>query len=88
MSHKRHRQYYQKENRELLTGIVVLSFVVLIIFAICYYFLVFSPSIEELNTKKTIKINEVNTIFKNNTEQCIESILYTVLYFVLVGSVL
>ena len=68
LSHKRHRQYYQKENRELLTGIVVLSFVVLIIFAICYYFLVFSPSIEELNTKKTIKINEVNTIFKNNTE--------------------
>ena len=31
---------------------------------------------------------ENTIIFKNNTEQCIELILYTVLYFVLVGSVL
>lgn len=63
---KRHSTYFHTRDKELLTGIVVCGLILLILFAICYYFLVFSPQMEELQTQKNIKTNEVNEIFKDS----------------------
>lgn len=63
---KRHSKYFEKQNKELITGSVVIFLILIIIFSIGYYYLIFNPSMEELKNEKNVKINEVNSIFKDN----------------------
>ncbi|OED29942.1 DUF515 domain-containing protein [Methanosphaera sp. WGK6] len=63
---KRNLENLTNQNKELFTGIVVVFLILTILFSICYYFLIFSPNMAELNTQKSIKINEVNSIFEDN----------------------
>ncbi|MGI6564217.1 DUF515 domain-containing protein [Methanosphaera sp.] len=65
--HKRHTRYFEEQqNKELIIGGVVLFLIVIIIFSIGYYFLILSPNMEEIQNEKNIKINEVNSLFKDN----------------------
>lgn len=63
---KRHDACFRTEDKQLLTGIMVCGLILLILFAVCYYFLVFGPQMEELQTQKNIKTNEVNEIFRDS----------------------
>ncbi|WP_455645822.1 DUF515 domain-containing protein [Methanosphaera sp.] len=64
--HRRNLENLTNENKELLTGLVVVFLILTIVFSIGYYFLIFSPNMSELNNQKSIKTNEVNSIFKDN----------------------
>ncbi len=64
--YKRHSRYYDKKNQELITGAVIFFLVIIIICSVSYYFLILSPSMEELEEHKNMKINELNSIFNDN----------------------
>lgn len=64
--HNRHSKYKNKEQDELKVGLIVLFLVILIIFSLAYYFVIFQPAMEEINNEKNTKINEINSIFKDD----------------------
>lgn len=64
---KRHKKYYLNQDKKFMTGLAVIGLIILLLFGICYYFLVFAPQMEQLETEKTLKTNEVNELFKDNT---------------------
>ena len=64
--HNRHSKFKNQEQEELKIGIIVLFLIILIIFSIAYYYMIFQPSMEELNNEKNNKINEINSIFKDD----------------------
>ncbi|MCD7781194.1 MAG: DUF515 domain-containing protein [Methanosphaera sp.] len=55
-----------REDEELVTGTIVVLFILIILIGIGYYYLVYSPNMEELNLEKNNKINKVNSIFKDD----------------------
>lgn len=66
------------EKEELITGIVVVAVILIILFSTCYYFLVFSPQMQQLQEHKTEKTNQLNSIFKDDlaneaTRQALQS---------------
>lgn len=65
--HKKHTFKINKnEDPEVITGAIVIIAIIIILISIIYYFMIFAPSMQELNDHKTSKINEVNTLFKDN----------------------
>ncbi len=64
--HRRHSKYFKNNDRELLTGTAIVAIIVILVVSIGYYYAIYSPSMQELEKEKTDKINEVNTIFKDN----------------------
>lgn len=64
--HNRHSKYKSNEQDELKVGLIVLFLVILIIFSLAYYYVIFQPSMEEINNEKNNKINEINSIFKDD----------------------
>ncbi|WP_308573660.1 DUF515 domain-containing protein [uncultured Methanosphaera sp.] len=81
--HKKHKfNTFKKdtndEKEELITGIVVVAVILIILFSTCYYFLVFSPQMQQLQEHKTEKTNQLNSIFKDDlaneaTRQALQS---------------
>lgn len=81
--HKKHnfKNTFKKdtdEKEELITGIVVVAIILIILFSTCYYFLVFSPQMQQLQEHKTEKTNQLNSIFKDDlaneaTRQALQS---------------
>ena len=72
---KRHYKYKKNENKELLTGIIVVILIITLLFAIGYYFMIFAPQHEELENAKQEKINEVNSLLKNDDGQNKQAII-------------
>ncbi|MBQ6220410.1 MAG: DUF515 domain-containing protein [Methanosphaera sp.] len=66
---KRHQKFKQDEKKELMTGIIVVLLIIILIFSISYYFLIFAPQQEELENAKQDKINEVNSLLKEDDGQ-------------------
>lgn len=64
--HNRHSKYKNREQDELKVGLTVLFLVILIIFSLAYYYVIFQPSMEEINNEKNNKINQINSIFKDD----------------------
>ncbi|PAV07120.1 DUF515 domain-containing protein [Methanosphaera cuniculi] len=81
--HKKHnfntfKKDTNDEKEELITGIVVVAVILIILFSTCYYFLVFSPQMQQLQEHKTEKTNQLNSIFKDDlaneaTRQALQS---------------
>ncbi|WP_304124025.1 DUF515 domain-containing protein [Methanosphaera cuniculi] len=80
--HKKHNfNAFKKDDEqkeELITGIVVVAVILIILFSTCYYFLVFSPQMQQLQEHKTEKTNQLNSIFKDDlaneaTRQALQS---------------
>ncbi len=68
--HKRHSRYFDRENQQLLTGTAIVVIILIIVVSIGYYYAIYSPNMQELETQKTIKTNEVNRVFKDNLSDC------------------
>ena len=65
----------RKEDEELLTGLVVVSLIVIILLSLGYYFAVFAPQQAELDNLKQEKINQVNTLLQDDEGHNREAII-------------
>ena len=54
----------ESEERKKRTGILVFSFIIIVLLFSAYYFLIYEPYQEELNNAKTSKLNELNSLYK------------------------
>ncbi|MDR0912856.1 MAG: DUF515 domain-containing protein [Methanobrevibacter sp.] len=58
---------YQKDNednKKIHVGAAIFGVIIVVLIFSAYYFLILSPFQEELNTAKTIKLNELNSLYK------------------------